>query len=433
MTDPWYTPRNIPMSTRAISETLNTELAKIKSAFDQIQAIGDGSGPNYTWLAWADSADGTVNFSTASAGTRAYIGISANRSIVTPSPYPEDYRWSLIKGTGTNAPPVILQYSVDGATAWHSPYVAGDKYWRQSVDGGVSFTPSARLSAATLAELDAAASAALAAAGANIVTLQSQMAANSAAITSEASTRASADAASASLITTLQTTLAGQTTTVTAHTSSINGIQGKYGVTIDAGGKITGIELIGGGGASSFTVKADQFAIETAGQKPFEVIGGVTYIKQANIKDLSINSQKIDTFAVRKTYFNELATNVTIPNASTRARVASVTITKDDATSAVEARFFMRPRPGHDWAGQFVVGANSGAGDVDLDTVWAWLASVVISGTRSSRFPISYFKRFTGLSAGSHTFYVDLISFNTPSGGGFIEAGSSIQIEEIKR
>ena len=70
----------------------------------------------------------------------------------------------------------------------------------------------------------------------------------------------------ATSLSSLQTSVGTLTTTVTTFASSINGIQGKYGVTINTGtGAITGYELIGGGSSSSFVVNADTFKVTGSG------------------------------------------------------------------------------------------------------------------------------------------------------------------------
>lgn len=102
MTSPWYNPKLLEPNTRATAEQVNAELAKIAAALDQLpapSAIGTGAGtPNYTHYAYADSADGTANFTTGAAGNRSYIGIATNQASATPSPFPENYSWSRLKG-----------------------------------------------------------------------------------------------------------------------------------------------------------------------------------------------------------------------------------------------------------------------------------------------------------------------------------------------
>ncbi|GLI99112.1 carbohydrate-binding protein [Sphingobium sp. BS19] len=61
-------------------------------------APGADGVTTYTWIAYADSADGTVNFITSSPGGRAYIGIAANKTTSTESTNPADYQWSAYRG-----------------------------------------------------------------------------------------------------------------------------------------------------------------------------------------------------------------------------------------------------------------------------------------------------------------------------------------------
>ncbi len=94
-----YTRHPLEPNTRATAEEVNAELIKVKIAFDQIQAMIDaisiGEGlPSYTWIAYADSIDGTANFTTGSPGNRSYIGIAHNKAVPLPSMFPEDYQWS---------------------------------------------------------------------------------------------------------------------------------------------------------------------------------------------------------------------------------------------------------------------------------------------------------------------------------------------------
>jgi hypothetical protein len=102
MTSPWYNPTFFARNTRAQAESINNELAKIRAAFDQLPApgsVGTGSSPVYTHFAYADSADGTSNFTTGTPGSRTYIGVQTNVVSATASTFPEDYEWSRITGT----------------------------------------------------------------------------------------------------------------------------------------------------------------------------------------------------------------------------------------------------------------------------------------------------------------------------------------------
>lgn len=64
--------------------------------------------PLYMWIAYADNATGTTNFTTGAGGSRAYIGVAHNKATATESTNPADYSWSLIRGadgaTGPQGP-----------------------------------------------------------------------------------------------------------------------------------------------------------------------------------------------------------------------------------------------------------------------------------------------------------------------------------------
>jgi hypothetical protein len=98
--------------------------------------------------------------------------------------------------------------------------------------------------------------------------------------------------ATASSVTALTTTVGNNTTSISQNTTSINGVTGKYGVTIDSNGGLTGFELLGGGGASDFIVTANKFKIYSSNGalNPFSVItDGATSRVQIN-GDLNVTA-----------------------------------------------------------------------------------------------------------------------------------------------
>ncbi len=89
--------------TAATAEQINAEFAKIEAELRSLGLIvanievGTGTA-RFTWTAYADSADGSANFTTGSPGNRAFIGQAFNRTSATPSTFPEDYVWTRLKG-----------------------------------------------------------------------------------------------------------------------------------------------------------------------------------------------------------------------------------------------------------------------------------------------------------------------------------------------
>ena len=125
--------------------------------------------------------------------------------------------------------------------------------------------------------------------------------ANSALISSEQTARADADSAIASDVTSLTTTVGDNTASITSASSSIDGIEAKYGVEIDNNGSISGFQLLSGAGSpSAFNVRADQFNLfnssGVSGGTPFSVftssrtIDGVTYPAGTYMDDIYVQN-----------------------------------------------------------------------------------------------------------------------------------------------
>lgn len=103
MTSDYYNPRSLAPNSVARAEDVNAELAKIAAAFGKLPsptAIPMGGGaPNYTHTAYADSIDGTSNFTTGASNGRLYVGFAVNQPSPAASTFPEDYEWSRLTGT----------------------------------------------------------------------------------------------------------------------------------------------------------------------------------------------------------------------------------------------------------------------------------------------------------------------------------------------
>lgn len=136
-------------------------------------------------------------------------------------------------------------------------------------------------------------------------------------IFSEKTARVNADGALSEQIDTLSTTVGDNTTSIQTAQQSIDGVQAKYSVKIDNNGHVSGFGLIStnnnGSPTSAFIIRADKFAVvdpastannltntPSADAVPFFIEGGVTYIKNAMIKDASITDAKIGSLAAKK-------------------------------------------------------------------------------------------------------------------------------------
>src|SRR3546814_8947629 len=117
-------------------------------------------------------------------------------------------------------------------------------------------------------------------------------------VSEEAIVRADADGALATSITTVSTTVDGHTSEIEFLLSSENGDEATARLTVDVDGKITGFKI--NGSTSEFLVDADRFAVGNGGDYVFEVVGGVTYIKNAVIQNAAIDADKLSQDVINK-------------------------------------------------------------------------------------------------------------------------------------
>lgn len=104
-----YNPTLLQRHTRAKAEEVNAELLKIQAAFLELQTAFEAlqSGETeiitlYTWRAYSNAPDGSIDFTTGAPNNHSYIGFAFNRLLATPSQIPADYEWSPIQGTVGN-------------------------------------------------------------------------------------------------------------------------------------------------------------------------------------------------------------------------------------------------------------------------------------------------------------------------------------------
>lgn len=165
----------------------------------------------------------------------------------------------------------------------------------------------------------------------------------SASVVTETSARVAGDAAIASTVTTLSTTVAGHTSTLTTYGTSISGLQAEYGVEITAGSppKITGFKILGSATRSDFIISATKFQIDDgSATPPFTIVGGVTYIKQAQIQASDIVTSKIAADAVSRTVAAFTSGTISIPNgAGTWTNGQTLTITTRGGPIRIDINF----------------------------------------------------------------------------------------------
>gem|GEM_PF-2158055 len=118
-------------------------------------AGADGES-NYIHTAWANSADGTTDFSTTVSAGKSYLGVCTDQNTADPTT-PSSYSWSKIEGAagedGVGVSQVIEQYYLSTSSStlsggsWQTTppaYVSGRFYWTRSqvtwTDGRVTTT-----------------------------------------------------------------------------------------------------------------------------------------------------------------------------------------------------------------------------------------------------------------------------------------------------
>jgi len=110
-------------------------------------------------------------------------------------------------------------------------------------------------------------------AGTWVLNTDARITANTAAIATEATTRASADSAIASNVTTVTTTVSGHTSTLSSHLTSINGLEAKAGIELNVNDHVIGWKLNNSSDSGEFIVQADKFAVVMPGVTAREVFG----------------------------------------------------------------------------------------------------------------------------------------------------------------
>ena len=81
--------------------------------------------------------------------------------------------------------------------------------------------------------------------------------------------------------------------------SSIDGLEGQYTLRINNNGRISGFGLASGATGSEFAILADRFVVADPGNNstlayPFQVVGGVVYIRKAMIQKILAEEIEVD-------------------------------------------------------------------------------------------------------------------------------------------
>lgn len=102
----------------------------------------------------------------------------------------------------------------------------------------------------------------------------------------------------ASQVTALQSTVGDNTADITSVSTTVNGLEAMYGVTLDVNGYVSGFAQNNNGVESNFTIVADRFALITPGETPvvpFLMTNGIVYMQDVVIGDAVISDLSVGT------------------------------------------------------------------------------------------------------------------------------------------
>lgn len=164
----------------------------------------------------------------------------------------------------------------------------------------------------------------------SLTALVARLAGAEASVVIESQARATADSAMAASVSTLSTAVAGNTATLTTFGESINGLETRYGVSLDVNGYVTGFVQNNDGETGDFVVLADRFAIVNPGGgdpfTPFEVVGSDVRINGNLIVNGSVTSTQIAANAVTQGNQSYVADTLALTKGAW-VNVASVALT----------------------------------------------------------------------------------------------------------
>lgn len=131
---------------------------------------------------------------------------------------------------------------------------------------------------------------------------QSTANAANAAIQNEQTARINGDLAQAQATMQLQVKVDGNSASLQQQATVLNGVSAAYVIKTDVNGYVSGYGLYNNGQTSDFAVNVDRFWIGTPNSsvKPFMLVGGISYLDTAMIRDASIQSGKLGPISFGK-------------------------------------------------------------------------------------------------------------------------------------
>lgn len=233
------------------------------------------------------------------------------------------------------------------------------------------------------------------------------------------STNATAISTATGNLATLTGTVTAQGVTVTNTATALTTTQGnvatlfgKYGVELSVNGYATGFVLNNNGARGNAIFDVDYFGIGKTGAStsyPFEVSGGVTYIKSAvikaasieglHVKDLTLGTVKLSPYAASVASFVTSSTIVSLTNNTSKWGFLAATIAKTEPDSLLEV-IFQAEMWGSDAVNLDVfcnlVQSGTGIGVAEKDF------RVQVDGNGQTTLPFCYSFVFSGVPVGTY-------------------------------
>lgn len=234
-----------------------------------------------------------------------------------------------------------LSFILNQSTVYVDPTTSMADYFAGLESQVAGNTAAITSEATTRAAADSAQSTLITGLQASLATTNGNVSANTAAIATQASAQATTNSTVASQITSLTSQVGSNTTSISQQLSSINGLQAQYVVKLDNNGHVAGFGLASGaGGTSNFTVLANNFSVidpgngSTSPTVPFTIQNGVCYMQNVVIAGALIESASITGAQIAGATIgtaniaNAAITTALIANAAvTTATIANLAVT----------------------------------------------------------------------------------------------------------
>lgn len=212
---------------------------------------------------------------------------------------------------------------------------------------------------------------------------------------------------------------------------------GKFVLRTTANGAIAGISGLAGGGIGTLSFVANNFYFaDPNGGNPINILSYETSTKRwimsgdLYVQKLVANTVQTNNLvgsAAQQTEFVILGSDVSIPRNQT-ATVASITFTKDEASSLLRVQFF-----GNFWSQDDIQFQASLVVDGSIAYPFGTVNMVLDSLQSQGRVPITPFLYLRDISAGTHTLDFTVLNNEVDNIPLVVKSGSCLEVLEYKK